>query len=418
MTARDGRLPLILVTSAFPYGSGEQFLETEIRHLAAAPFAIRVLPRRISGPARPLPSGVIMDASLARQRGGPLRRARRATRLLGDAVRDLSAPHGRPWQGWPTALKRLAIELDSAVLFETCLGHLIESNSWSHGPCIIYSYWFVGALFGLFRLKQKHPHLKIVARAHGSDLYAEAHDPPYMPLRRRCVAMLDRIYAVSEHGSAYLQERYGAAPDKVQVARLGVDDPGRAAAPSDDGAIRVVSCSALNPLKRLHLLVHGLAYCARAHPETAFHWTHIGDGPLRPEIETLADAVLPPNVSRRFTGLVTNQAVLEYYRQQAVDVFVNVSASEGVPVSIMEAQSFGIPAVATAVGGVPEIVTPKTGRLLPPDPAPEAIAVALWDVAMRRPDRTAIRQQWRQRFCGAINYPAFAASLQALAKES
>jgi len=51
-------------------------------------------------------------------------------------------------------------------------------------------------------------------------------------------------------------------------------------------------------------------------------------------------------------------------------LFINTSSSEGIPVSMMEAQSFGIPILAMDVGGVREIVGPQTGRLLQQDDPP------------------------------------------------
>ena len=57
-----------------------------------------------------------------------------------------------------------------------------------------------------------------------------------------------------------------------------------------------------------------------------------------------------------FMGNVSNSDVIDFYRKTPVDLFVNVSDTEGLPVSIMEAISFGIPVLATDVGGVSEIV--------------------------------------------------------------
>ena len=54
-------------------------------------------------------------------------------------------------------------------------------------------------------------------------------------------------------------------------------------------------------------------------------------------------------------GNVNNNQVIDFYRTNPPHVFINVSSSEGVPVSIMEAISFGIPIIATDVGGNPEI---------------------------------------------------------------
>ena len=57
-----------------------------------------------------------------------------------------------------------------------------------------------------------------------------------------------------------------------------------------------------------------------------------------------------------FAGALSQEEVFSFYRCNHVDLFVNVSEAEGIPISIMEALSFGIPCVATRVGGNPEIV--------------------------------------------------------------
>ncbi len=51
-------------------------------------------------------------------------------------------------------------------------------------------------------------------------------------------------------------------------------------------------------------------------------------------------------------GGISNAEVFQFYRDNKVDLFVNASTSEGLPVSIMEAISFGIPSIATNVGGL------------------------------------------------------------------
>ena len=66
-------------------------------------------------------------------------------------------------------------------------------------------------------------------------------------------------------------------------------------------------------------------------------------------------------------GHYPNEELLRYYGSNHVDLFINTSSTEGVPVSIMEAQSFGIPVIATDTGGVKEVVTEGTGSLLPVD---------------------------------------------------
>ena len=74
---------------------------------------------------------------------------------------------------------------------------------------------------------------------------------------------------------------------------------------------------------------------------------------------------LPDNIHVKLTGTVLNDKVYQIYSTEPFHVFVNVSKSEGVPVSIMEAMSFSIPVVATSVGGTAELVDEgKNGFLL------------------------------------------------------
>ena len=63
-------------------------------------------------------------------------------------------------------------------------------------------------------------------------------------------------------------------------------------------------------------------------------------------------------------GQVSNREVISYYMNNHVNLFINVSESEGIPVSIMEAISFGIPVIATDVGGTSEIVIDGFNGLL------------------------------------------------------
>jgi len=96
-------------------------------------------------------------------------------------------------------------------------------------------------------------------------------------------------------------------------------------------------------------------------------WLHFGDGVLRNELEALASIKLGSSdrINYRFMGHQPNNALLDFYDLNKVDLFINTSSTEGIPVSIMEAQSFGIPVIATDTGAVKEIVVEGTGSLLP-----------------------------------------------------
>jgi glycosyltransferase involved in cell wall biosynthesis len=79
---------------------------------------------------------------------------------------------------------------------------------------------------------------------------------------------------------------------------------------------------------------------------------------------------------------------------------------------MMEAQSYGIPIIARAVGGVPELVTSRTGTLVPADAPVPAIAEALNHVLDgNRFERSEIRAAFAARYEASTNYDAFADEL-------
>ena len=60
---------------------------------------------------------------------------------------------------------------------------------------------------------------------------------------------------------------------------------------------------------------------------------------------------LPSTISVKIMGRMKNKDIYSLYEKEKPDLFINLSSSEGIPVSIMEAMSFGIPVISTDVGG-------------------------------------------------------------------
>ncbi len=172
-------------------------------------------------------------------------------------------------------------------------------------------------------------------------------------------------------------------------------------------SLRIVTCSRLVPLKQIHLLVAALQHCT-----FPIFWTHLGGGPEEGAIRQQA-ASLPVHVTWEVTGTIQNKQVLQYYEEQPVDLFVNVSQIEGVPVSVMEAMSYSIPVYATDVGATKELVNEGNGRLLSPDVTPQQLAAEL-EQFFASPDdeKQAMRQSawktWNEKSNAAHQYTRFA----------
>ena len=281
---------------------------------------------------------------------------------------------------------------------------------------IFCTWWFDAPTLGLARFGRQI-RATVVTRAHGYDLYESRHSPPYIPFRRLALERLDRVYPDSDAGARYLKATYPFAADKIETALLGVEDPGFLTAPSTDGVLRILSCSFLSPVKRIDLFVRGLARLGLDSPGLRVSWTHIGDGPEKARLAIQAEESLPANVRWELSGYPGKAGLYDYYRNNPVDLFVNVSESEGTSVSLMEAVSVGIPVLCTSVGGNIEVVANGNGVLIAANPSPEEISEGIKAFIAGRDElakrRLASRARWQERYDAGKNYSSFAESLDA-----
>lgn len=107
-------------------------------------------------------------------------------------------------------------------------------------------------------------------------------------------------------------------------------------------------------------------------------------------------------------GNMENKDIMKLYSTQPFDLFINVSSSEGLPVSIMEALSFGIPCIATDVGGTSEIVIEGlTGNLLNCEFEVEDLANLIEKYISgenKKISRECCRKYWSENFQAKVNY--------------
>jgi glycosyltransferase involved in cell wall biosynthesis len=176
-------------------------------------------------------------------------------------------------------------------------------------------------------------------------------------LRRQCRRAAAVSY-VTEHA---LQARYPAGPAAVTGAYSGVDLPAEAFVPAGRRVVRVPPCPALVCVGTLEQLYKGVDVLLRAVSHlvargTPVRLTHVGDGRYRPHVEALAARL---GVADRvtFVGAVPAGEAVRRHLDRA-DLFVLPSRTEGLPRALIEAMARALPAVATAVGGIPELLPP------------------------------------------------------------
>jgi glycosyltransferase involved in cell wall biosynthesis len=261
---------------------------------------------------------------------------------------------------------------------------------------IFYFYWADYKCFGLTMHRRKYPHISIVARTHGYELYDERELYGRQFFKPQMDEGLDRLIFVSAYGKKYYLEKYHKADSvKYPLHRLGIRRapmPTQLESPARTPFV-LVSCSNVVDIKRIDLIIEGLSLVGEN-----VRWVHIGDGPLRQALEEKAKALLgrKQNITCEWKGAMKNSDVIAFYKNNTVHGFITTTATEGGnPVSIQEALSFGIPVIGTKVSDIPYMVE-GNGILLSENPTSREIADAV--ETMCRMDESAYLAQREQAY--------------------
>ena len=204
----------------------------------------------------------------------------------------------------------------------------------------------------------------------------------YNRLNRLTLPAATRVTTVCGPFARRLEREEGVSPEKifvchnciVRVPRAGVSEARRLKARLGlvEGERVIVSVGRLSREKGHVDLVRALARLTELHPALRFKAVIVGDGPERARVEAeAASSGLGDRVV--FAGYADD--VRPFYA--AADVKALPSHSEGSPNALLEAMYAGVPVVATAVGGVPEVAADGETALLVPAHDPQAFAAAL-----------------------------------------
>jgi len=240
------------------------------------------------------------------------------------------------------------------LLFSTKIFHI-------HSPAVIRACF---PLFPLLSLK------KVLYTIHGENTAKLS----MMRLSHRIAKLyLNKTLAVSEGAKDSVAKRYAWSPDKIDVVKNGV--PIRTIKNEKDSSIegnilKIGIISRLIPLKNVSLLFDALndlpltykkRYCVEV----------FGDGSdlnnLKSHAKNLNDCLI------HFHGPCSN----EYHMYSSVDLLVLCSNSEGLPMSILEAMSYGLPVVSTNVGAIPKVISHEINGFLYPPRNKEALKTIL-----------------------------------------
>jgi sugar transferase (PEP-CTERM/EpsH1 system associated) len=210
---------------------------------------------------------------------------------------------------------------------------------------------------------------------HGFDVFDPAGDnPKYQALRRAFRPLIHHYIPLSQQLERYLVERVKVPPAKITRIVNGVDTsrfhpPARGREPipgcpfTDPGCILIGTVGRMHGVKDQTTLVRAFIALVQSSPEfkAKARLVLIGDGPLKAECQAfltqagLAELAWLPGEREDIPEIL-----------RGLDVFVLPSQAEGISNTILEAMATGLPVVATAVGGNPELVEDgHTGILVP-----------------------------------------------------
>ncbi len=202
---------------------------------------------------------------------------------------------------------------------------------------------------------------------HGKDCY------------RRLFQIAARVVANSENTRRRV-EALGCPPEKIVRITPYWDMAGFPYHPHEryEGKpFHVLSVARLIDIKGIDDGIRAVALARQAHPEIAIRYDIIGAGPLRAELETLIhrmglDTVVTLHGAQNNTTvgrvMASAHAFLLPSRKTAT------GAEEGFGVTLLEAQSAGLPVIATRHGAFPEVVAHGETGFLAPERSPDALA--------------------------------------------
>lgn len=390
---------IALLTSSFPFEGGEQFLESEIPYWENNKGKLIIFPMETFGSQRNYPKGIIVDRSLSKKKSH-LSKLKNLflgcfSKYFWIEVLYLKQKRKLNLARFLRALKETASSISLAKILEVRLNEL--------GVGKVYCYWNNTQANASIMVKDRNKHISVYSRCHRYDLYEERHALDYIPFKRQFANKYAQWFVICESAKDYLISKYKVREGNISLARLGVEVQPYTSEVSGINCLNIVSVSYCVQVKQIDKIIRAIADFHELSPSVKVKWSHIGDGPLLEPLRKLADDMFNgKRIEYCFLGKLCNRKVKDFYLQNEVDIFINSSASEGVPVSIMEAMEAGVPVIAPNVGGISELLEVDSCVLLPEVISPESISNAIM-VMLDKCKSTDVRERCKNKITKEYN---------------
>lgn len=273
---------------------------------------------------------------------------------------------------------------------------------------ILFGHVLLAPLAGLARLLS--PKSRRLMLAYGVEVWGQESRRGGPWWERQLIRhWVDRIVSISQFTADRMREYYRLPADMYSLMPCAVDidsAPATTLTRRRTGQRLLTVSRLVERYKGWHQVVRALPEVIRKYPE--IEYAVVGEGPLRPELEALAEQVgVADHV--RFMGRLSAEELERIYADS--DVFVMPSSGEGFGIVFLEAWAHGLPIVAGNRDAAAEFITPQVDGLTVDPGSPDEIAKALLHL-LQDPPRAhrmgmdgyrRVREQFsHQQFCGAL----------------
>lgn len=303
------------------------------------------------------------------------------------------------------------------------LKNFITDNNIDLKTTLFYTYWCDENTFLLYRYHREIAEINYVTRLHNWDLYFDRQKSNHQPYRNLIFNNSFKVIPISKFGENYCFTKIpNLIKSKFRTSYLGVENFEINTQYKNElykevnQALKILTISFISPIKQLENLIHSLGKIK----DIEIHWNHIGWGELayENEIKNQVTHLITnnQNIKVTFHGKLSPSKIRDFLENKPIDLMINCSKKEGIPVTLMEAASAGIPILAYKIDGIPEIVIDKYNGILV-DPSLKDFSAEIQKFHhLKKEDKKRMSENaqtmQRNNFNAAINYQKFQDILQ------
>lgn len=257
--------------------------------------------------------------------------------------------------------------------------YTLTTAHYAQGFDLIHANWTLAGMMAW--VSQFYHRRPVLVTVHGSDIVQATRLPLVRQLTQRMLKASAGIIAVS-HALKEATAAQGISSQAIRVIPDGIDLKKFYPAPEKRAPL-ILYVGSLIKIKGVNYLIESMSQVARRFPE--YRLVIIGEGPELQSLKSLGQKLEIANAIA-FVGTQTPIQVRDWMQQASL--LVLPSLEEGLGVVLLEALACGTPCVGTSVGGIPDVITPEVGVLVPPAD-PSALAEAMLGV-LAEPERWAL----------------------------